>query len=105
MCSVTGAVSVPREEMRHASARGLGSAMPWSRQGRGRYYGQVVEGGDEKEGRGRKNCGADGILHVLHDLKDCPLQKGHGARRLAILMPGGMEYLTRIKTFTVSFLL
>lgn len=32
----------------------------------------------------------------------CPLQKGHGARRLVVLMPGGMEYLTRIRTFTVS---
>ncbi|XP_050175127.1 LOW QUALITY PROTEIN: myosin XVB [Myiozetetes cayanensis] len=30
------------------------------------------------------------------------LLKGHGARRLVILMPGGMEYVTRIKTFTVA---
>uniref|UniRef100_A0A8C0E9P7 MyTH4 domain-containing protein n=1 Tax=Bubo bubo TaxID=30461 RepID=A0A8C0E9P7_BUBBB len=46
-----------------------------------------------------KQLWADGI-HVLLP-KDCPLQKGHGARRLVILMPGGVEYLTRIKTFTV----
>lgn len=104
MCSVTGAVSVPRQEMRHVSLRGLGHAMPWGGQGRDRYYGQVVGGGGEEEGRGRKNYGADGILHVLLP-KDCPLQKGHGARRLVVLMPGGMEYLSRIKTFTVSFLL
>lgn len=39
MCSVTGAVSVPREEMKHVSVRGLRNAMPWSGQGRGRYYG------------------------------------------------------------------
>lgn len=97
-----------REETRHVSVRGLGRAMSWSSQGcgqgRGRYYGQVVGGGDEEEGRGRKNCGADGTLHVLLP-KDCPLQKGRGARRLTILMPGGVEYLTRVKTFTVSFLL
>ncbi|XP_010224456.1 PREDICTED: unconventional myosin-XV-like [Tinamus guttatus] len=29
-------------------------------------------------------------------------QKGHAARRLVIFMPGGVEYLTRIKTFTVG---
>lgn len=33
----------------------------------------------------------------------CFLQKGHGARRLVVLMPGRLEYLTRIRTFTVSF--
>lgn len=44
----------------------------------------------------------DGTLHVLLP-EHCPLQKGHGARRLVVLMPGGMEYLTRIRTFTVSF--
>uniref|UniRef100_A0A8C5X721 Uncharacterized protein n=1 Tax=Malurus cyaneus samueli TaxID=2593467 RepID=A0A8C5X721_9PASS len=32
----------------------------------------------------------------------CPLQKGHGARRLVVLMPGGVEYVTRIRTFTVA---
>lgn len=47
-------------------------------------------------------CGADGTLHGLLPER-CPLQKGHGARRLVVLMPGGMEYLTRIRTFTVSF--
>lgn len=104
MCDVAGMVSVPREAMRHMSVGGLGSAITWSRQGRGRYYGQVGEFRDEEEGRGRKNYGADGILHVLLP-NDCPLQKGRGARRLVILMPGGVEYLTRIKTFTVSFLL
>lgn len=51
MCTVTGAVSVPREEMKHVSVRGLGNAMPWSGQGRGRYYGQAVEGRDEEEER------------------------------------------------------
>lgn len=33
------------------TVRGLGSAMPWGRQGRVRYYGQVVEHRDEEEGR------------------------------------------------------
>lgn len=65
----------------------------WARSGR-----QV------REGRGRDHCGVDGILHVL--LPDaCLLQKGRSARRLLVTMPGGVEYLTRIKTFAVSFLL
>uniref|UniRef100_A0A8B9I9Y0 MyTH4 domain-containing protein n=1 Tax=Anser brachyrhynchus TaxID=132585 RepID=A0A8B9I9Y0_9AVES len=53
-----------------------------------------------EERRGRKGCGADGILCVLLP-KDCPLQKGRGARRLEISMPGGVEYIARIRTFTV----
>uniref|UniRef100_A0A8C0UUE8 FERM domain-containing protein n=1 Tax=Cyanistes caeruleus TaxID=156563 RepID=A0A8C0UUE8_CYACU len=59
-----------------------------------------MEGRDE-EGEGRGTRGADGTLHVLLP-EHCPSQKGHGARRLVVLMPGGMEYLTRIRTFTVA---
>lgn len=63
MCGVTGAVSVPRKEMKHVSVRGWGSAIPWSRQGygqgRGRYYGQAVEGRDEEE-EGEKIVGLTG---------------------------------------------
>lgn len=52
--------------------------------------------GEDEEGEGEAQVGMMGPSL-------CPLQKGHGARRLVVLMPGGMEYLTRIRTFTVSF--
>lgn len=77
----------------------LGRCRPWSGQGRGRCCGQAVAAGMGKEGQTR---GADGTLHACLPAWHCPLQKGHGARRLVVLMPGGLEYLTRIRTFTVS---
>uniref|UniRef100_A0A8C6YWL7 MyTH4 domain-containing protein n=1 Tax=Nothoprocta perdicaria TaxID=30464 RepID=A0A8C6YWL7_NOTPE len=48
----------------------------------------------------KEACVVVEVLCVLLS-KSCPLQKGRGARRLVIFMPGGVEYLTRIKTFTV----
>lgn len=86
--------------MESRDGRSLGSAVPWNGQGRSRCCGQAVEGRDD-EGERRNRSGADGSLQVLLP-EHCPLQKGHGARRLVVLMPGGMEYLTRIRTFTVS---
>lgn len=59
-----------------------------------------MEGRDE-EGEGGTRVWLMGPSVVLLP-EHCPLQKGHGARRLVVLMPGGMEYLTRIRTFTVS---
>ncbi|XP_076210005.1 myosin XVB isoform X2 [Aptenodytes patagonicus] len=50
----------------------------------------------------RKNFMYGGRRHLPFPVEIEALLKGHGARRLAILMPGGMEYLTRVKTFTVA---
>ncbi|KAM9258484.1 myosin XVB isoform 2-T2 [Cariama cristata] len=50
----------------------------------------------------RKNFMYGGRRHLPFPVELEALLKGHGARRLEILMPGGMEYLTRIKTFTVA---
>ncbi|XP_074777967.1 myosin XVB [Athene noctua] len=50
----------------------------------------------------RKNFMYGGRRHLPFPVEIEALLKGHGARRLVILMPGGVEYLTRIKTFTVA---
>ncbi|KFQ92677.1 Unconventional myosin-XV, partial [Nipponia nippon] len=50
----------------------------------------------------RKNFMYGGRRHLPFPVELEALLKGHGARRLVILMPGGVEYLTRIKTFTVA---
>ncbi|KFQ50843.1 Unconventional myosin-XV, partial [Pelecanus crispus] len=50
----------------------------------------------------RKNVMYGGRRHLPFPVEIEALLKGHGARRLVILMPGGVEYLTRIKTFTVA---
>lgn len=50
----------------------------------------------------RKNFMYGGRRHLPFPVEMEALLKGHGARRLEILMPGGMEYLTRVKTFTVA---
>ncbi|NWI21352.1 MYO15 protein, partial [Crypturellus soui] len=50
----------------------------------------------------RKNVMYGGRRHLPFPAEMEALLKGRGARRLVILMPGGVEYLTRIKTFTVS---
>ncbi|XP_037267973.1 myosin XVB isoform X2 [Falco rusticolus] len=50
----------------------------------------------------RKNFMYGGRRHLPFPVEIEALLKGHSARRLVILMPGGMEYLTRIKTFTVA---
>ncbi|KFQ84454.1 Unconventional myosin-XV, partial [Phoenicopterus ruber ruber] len=50
----------------------------------------------------RKNFMYGGRRHLPFPVEIEALLKGHGARRLAILMPGGVEYLTRVKTFTVA---
>ncbi|XP_050764616.1 myosin XVB [Gymnogyps californianus] len=50
----------------------------------------------------RKNFMYGGRRHLPFPVETEALLKGHSARRLAILMPGGVEYLTRIKTFTVA---
>lgn len=56
MCSVTEAGGVPGEQTEHVDGRSLGRAMPWSGRGRGRCYGQAVEGRDEEE-EGETNVG------------------------------------------------
>ncbi|KFQ04205.1 Unconventional myosin-XV, partial [Leptosomus discolor] len=50
----------------------------------------------------RKNFMYGGRRHLPFPVEIGALLKGRSARRLTILMPGGMEYLTRIKTFTVA---
>ncbi|KGL86087.1 Unconventional myosin-XV, partial [Charadrius vociferus] len=50
----------------------------------------------------RKNFMYGGRRHLPFPVELEALLKGRGARRLTILMPGGVEYLTRIKTFTVG---
>ncbi|XP_069655172.1 myosin XVB [Haliaeetus albicilla] len=50
----------------------------------------------------RKNFMYGGRRHLPFPVEIEALLKGRGARRLVILMPGGVEYLTRIKTFTVA---
>ncbi|XP_059684367.1 myosin XVB [Gavia stellata] len=50
----------------------------------------------------RKNFMYGGRRHLPFPVEIEALLKGRGARRLVILMPGGIEYLTRIKTFTVA---
>ncbi|KAM7089285.1 myosin XVB [Ciconia maguari] len=50
----------------------------------------------------RKNVMYGGRRHLPFPVEIEALLKGRGARRLVILMPGGVEYLTRIKTFTVA---
>ncbi|NXY35536.1 MYO15 protein, partial [Pomatorhinus ruficollis] len=50
----------------------------------------------------RKNFLHGGRRHLPFPVEMEALLKGHGARRLVVLMPGGMEYLTRIRTFTVA---
>uniref|UniRef100_A0A8C3UIQ3 Myosin XVB n=1 Tax=Catharus ustulatus TaxID=91951 RepID=A0A8C3UIQ3_CATUS len=50
----------------------------------------------------RKNFLYGGRRHLPFAVEMEALLKGHGARRLVVLMPGGMEYLTRIRTFTVA---
>ncbi|XP_040979342.1 myosin XVB [Aquila chrysaetos chrysaetos] len=50
----------------------------------------------------RKNFMYGGRRHLPFPVEIEALLKGHAARRLVILMPGGVEYLTRIKTFTVA---
>ncbi|XP_029815936.1 myosin XVB [Manacus vitellinus] len=50
----------------------------------------------------RKNFMYGGRRNLPFPVEMEALLKGHGARRLVILMPGGMEYLTRIRTFTVA---
>ncbi|KFV06084.1 Unconventional myosin-XV, partial [Tauraco erythrolophus] len=50
----------------------------------------------------RKNFMYGGRRHLPFPVEIEALLKGRGARRLVILMPGGMEYFTRIKAFTIS---
>ncbi|XP_038013497.1 myosin XVB [Motacilla alba alba] len=50
----------------------------------------------------RKNFLYGGRRHLPFPVEMEALLKGHSARRLVVLMPGGMEYLTRIRTFTVA---
>ncbi|XP_054372871.1 myosin XVB [Molothrus ater] len=50
----------------------------------------------------RKNFLYGGRRHLPFPVEMEALLKGHGARRLVVLMPGGLEYLTRIRTFTVA---
>ncbi|XP_066056858.1 myosin XVB [Chamaea fasciata] len=50
----------------------------------------------------RKNFLYGGRRHLPFPVEMEALLKGHGARRLVVLMPGGIEYLTRIRTFTVA---
>ncbi|KFW09994.1 Unconventional myosin-XV, partial [Fulmarus glacialis] len=50
----------------------------------------------------RKNFMYGGRRHLPFPVEIEALLKGRGARQLVILMPGGVEYLTRIKTFTVA---
>ncbi|XP_017598698.1 PREDICTED: myosin XVB isoform X1 [Corvus brachyrhynchos] len=50
----------------------------------------------------RKNFLYGGRRHLPFPVEMEALLKGHGARRLVVLMPGGMEYLTKIRTFTVA---
>ncbi|KAI1232354.1 Unconventional myosin-XV, partial [Lamprotornis superbus] len=50
----------------------------------------------------RKNFLYGGRRHLPFAVEMEALLKGHGARRLVVLMPGGVEYLTRIRTFTVA---
>ncbi|XP_057279914.1 myosin XVB [Pezoporus wallicus] len=50
----------------------------------------------------RKNFMYGGRRHLPFPVEMEALLKGRGARRLVILLPGGVEYLTRIKTFTVA---
>ncbi|KFU93391.1 Unconventional myosin-XV, partial [Chaetura pelagica] len=50
----------------------------------------------------RKNVMYGGRRHLPFPVELEALLKGQSARRLVILIPGGMEYVTRIKTFTVA---
>ncbi|XP_068770245.1 myosin XVB [Struthio camelus] len=50
----------------------------------------------------RKNVMYGGRRHLPFPVEMEALLKGRGARRLVIFTPGGMEFLTRIKTFTVA---
>ncbi|KFR17458.1 Unconventional myosin-XV, partial [Opisthocomus hoazin] len=50
----------------------------------------------------RKNFMYGGRRHLPFPVEIEALLKGRSARRLVVLMPGGVEYLTRIKTFTVA---
>ncbi|NXT55221.1 MYO15 protein, partial [Pluvianellus socialis] len=50
----------------------------------------------------RKNFMYGGRRHLPFPVEIEALLKGRGARRLVILTPGGVEYLTRIKTFTIA---
>ncbi|KFP90289.1 Unconventional myosin-XV, partial [Apaloderma vittatum] len=50
----------------------------------------------------RKNFMYGGRRHLPFPVEIEALLKGHSARRLTILMPGEVEYLTRIKAFTVA---
>ncbi|XP_063265365.1 myosin XVB isoform X2 [Prinia subflava] len=50
----------------------------------------------------RKNFLYGGRRHLPFPVELEALLKGRGARRLEVLMPGGREYCTRIRTFTVA---
>ncbi|KFQ17292.1 Unconventional myosin-XV, partial [Merops nubicus] len=50
----------------------------------------------------RKNFLYGGRRHLPFPVEIEALLKGRSARRLMVPMPGGVEYLTRIKTFTVA---
>ncbi|KFO84812.1 Unconventional myosin-XV, partial [Buceros rhinoceros silvestris] len=50
----------------------------------------------------RKNVMYGGRRHLPFPVELEALLKGHSARRLLVTMPGGVEYLTRIKTFAVA---
>ncbi|XP_030361648.1 myosin XVB isoform X2 [Strigops habroptila] len=50
----------------------------------------------------RKNLMYGGRRHLPFPVEMEALLRGRSARRLVILLPGGLEYLTRIKTFTVA---
>ncbi|KFO78481.1 Unconventional myosin-XV, partial [Cuculus canorus] len=50
----------------------------------------------------RKNFLYGGRRHLPFPVEMEALLKGRGARRLVVLLPGDIEYLTRIQTFTVA---
>ncbi|XP_054027080.1 myosin XVB [Dryobates pubescens] len=50
----------------------------------------------------RKNFMFGGRRHLPFPVELEALLKGRSARRLTVLMPGGVEYITKIQTFTVA---
>ncbi|KFV65439.1 Unconventional myosin-XV, partial [Dryobates pubescens] len=50
----------------------------------------------------RKNFMYGGRRHLPFPVELEALLKGRSARRLTVLMPGGVEYITKIQTFTVA---
>ncbi|XP_064007807.1 myosin XVB [Pogoniulus pusillus] len=50
----------------------------------------------------RKNFMYGGRRHLPFPVELEALLKGRGARRLTLPMPGGVEYVTKVKTFTVA---